>query len=180
MKLFFMSDIHGSLSCLNQALAAYEREQADALVILGDLMYHGPRNPLPEEYRPKEVAERLNAYKERIVAVRGNCDSEVDQMLIEFPMLAEYAMLFIEGRRIFATHGHHRHIDDLPALAAGDLFIQGHTHVPVAEKRGDIIVLNPGSVSLPKENFPRSYGLLAAGCFQVKDFGGNIVKEIAW
>ncbi|WP_058301217.1 phosphodiesterase [Gorillibacterium timonense] len=180
MKLFFMSDIHGSLSCLNQALEAFEQEQADALVILGDLMYHGPRNPLPEEYRPKDVADRLNAYKSRIVAVRGNCDSEVDQMLIEFPMLAEYAMLFYEGRRIFATHGHHHHIDDLPSLAAGDLFIQGHTHVPVAEKRGDIIVLNPGSVSLPKENFPRSYGLMAGSRFQVNSFAGDTVKEISW
>lgn len=180
MKLFFLSDVHGSLAGLNRALEAFEREGADTLVSLGDLLYHGPRNPLPEDYRPKEVAERLNAYKERFVAVRGNCDSEVDQMLIGFPMLAEYAMLFHEKRRIYATHGHHHHIDDLPPLAAGDIFIQGHTHVPVAEKRGEIIVLNPGSVSLPKENYPASYGVMTGGRFEIKDFAGAVIKEIAW
>ncbi|MEO3945403.1 phosphodiesterase [Gorillibacterium sp. CAU 1737] len=180
MKLFFMSDIHGSLTGLNQGLDAFEREGAEVLVLLGDLMYHGPRNPLPDEYRPKEVADRLNAYKSRILAVRGNCDSEVDQMLIEFPMMAEYAMLFADGRRIFATHGHHHHLEDLPALTAGDVFIQGHTHVPVAEKRGEVYVLNPGSVSLPKENHPPSYGLIADRRFQVKSFSGECIKEISW
>lgn len=134
MKLFFMSDIHGSAYWLKKALEAFEQEQAKHLVILGDFLYHGPRNPLPEQYDPKEVASLLNGCKERILAVRGNCDSEVDQMLIEFPMMSEYAVLFYEGRRIFATHGHHHHIDNLPTLSAGDLFIQGHTHVPSRKK----------------------------------------------
>ncbi|WP_040951949.1 phosphodiesterase [Gorillibacterium massiliense] len=178
MKLFFMSDIHGSLRGLNQGLAAFERENADQIVILGDLLYHGPRNPLPEEYNPKEVAARLNAYKRKIISVRGNCDAEVDQMLIEFPVLSDTAILFYEGRRIYATHGHHHHMDNLPGLSEGDVFIQGHTHVPVAEKRDGITLLNPGSVSLPKENFPPSYGILEGTVFQIKDFDGNVLKQI--
>lgn len=178
MKLFFLSDIHGSAAGLNRALAAYEAEGADYLVSLGDLLYHGPRNPLPEDYNPKEVAARLNGVKNKIITVRGNCDSEVDQMLIEFPILAEYAVVLYEGRRIFVTHGHHYHMDHLPALSKGEVFIQGHTHVPVAEKRGGVYVLNPGSVSLPKENYPASYGILADGLFQVKAFDGAVLKEI--
>jgi putative phosphoesterase len=179
MKLFFMSDIHGSICCLNRALEAFEQERADYIVSLGDLLYHGPRNPLPEEYNPQETAAKLNEYKDRIISVRGNCDSEVDQMLIEFPILAEYTILFYEGRRIFATHGHHFHIDNLPNLSTNDIFIQGHTHVPVAEKRGDIFVLNPGSITLPKENNPRSYGVMEDLEFAVKDFAGNVLKRIA-
>jgi uncharacterized protein len=180
MKLFFISDIHGSIDCLNRALEKFGEEQADYIVSLGDLMYHGPRNPLPEAYNPKEVAAKLNAFKDKIMTVRGNCDAEVDQMLVEFPILADYAVLFHEGRRIFAAHGHHHHMDNLPNLAAGDIFIQGHTHVPVAEKRGDIFVLNPGSVTLPKEGFPPSYGIMKGLEFRVKDFAGNVLKQIAF
>jgi uncharacterized protein len=180
MKLFFLSDIHGSITCLDRALEAFKSEKADYIVSLGDLMYHGPRNPLPEDYNPKEVAARLNEYKDRIMTVRGNCDSEVDQMLVEFPIMAEYAVLFHEGRRIFITHGHHHHIENLPALTSGDVFIQGHTHVPVAEKRGDIYVLNPGSITLPKENYPASYGVLEGSEFKIKDFAGNVLKEITF
>lgn len=180
MKLFFISDIHGSVDCLNRTLEKFGEERADYIVSLGDLLYHGPRNPLPEAYNPKEAAAKLNAYKDKIMTVRGNCDAEVDQMLIDFPILADYAILFHEGRRIFATHGHHHHMDNLPNLAAGDIFIQGHTHVPVAEKRGDIFVLNPGSVTLPKEGFPPSYGVLEGLEFRVKDFEGNVLKQISF
>lgn len=179
MKLFFISDIHGSKYWVSRALEKFERERADQIVILGDLMYHGPRNPLPEEYNPQEVANLLNQYKDRIVSVRGNCDSEVDQMLLEFPILSEYAILFYEGRRIFATHGHHFHIDNLPNLSKNDGFIQGHTHLPVAEKRGDVLVFNPGSVSLPKENNPNSYAVLDNLEFRIKDFEGNVLKSIS-
>lgn len=179
MKLFFMSDIHGSVHWLNKALEAFGREQADQIVILGDLLYHGPRNPLPDGYDPKEVAARLNEYKDRIVTVRGNCDSEVDQMLIEFPIMAEYALLLYEGRRIFATHGHHYGIDRLPNLSKNDIFIQGHTHLPVAEKREELYVLNPGSISLPKENHPNSYAVMEGLEFRIKDFEGNTLKQIA-
>lgn len=180
MKLFFMSDIHGSAHWLTKALDRFDQEQADHLVILGDLLYHGPRNPLPEEYNPKAVAEALNARKEKIMTVRGNCEAEVDQMLLEFPVMADYAILLYEGRRIFATHGHHFSMDNLPPLTKGDVFIQGHTHVPVAELRGDLYVLNPGSISIPKENYPNSYAVLENNRFTVKDFAGQTIKEIVF
>lgn len=180
MKLLVVSDIHGSLEGVNRALEKFEQERAEYILSLGDLLYHGPRNPLPEGYNPKETAAKLNAYKDKIMTVRGNCDAEVDQMLIEFPIMADYAVLFHEGRRIFATHGHHHHMDCLPNLAAGDIFIQGHTHIPVAEKRGDVFVLNPGSVSLPKEGYRPSYGILEGLEFQVKDFEGNVLKRISF
>lgn len=179
MKLFFMSDIHGSIDWLNRALEKFEQEQADYIVLLGDLLYHGPRNPLPEGYNPKEVAAKLNAYKDKIMTVRGNCDAEVDQMMIEFPILAEYIVLFHEGRRIFVTHGHHHSIDQLPHLSAGDVFVQGHTHLPVAEQRGEIFVLNPGSIALPKENNPNSYAVLENNEFRIKDFEGRVIKQIS-
>lgn len=178
MKLFFISDIHGSAAWLNRALAKFAEEGADQIVLLGDALYHGPRNPLPDEYNPKEVAAALNRYKQKIIAVRGNCDAEVDQMLIEFPVMADYAMLFHEGKRIFATHGHLYSMDQLPPLSPNDLFIQGHTHVPVAEKRGQIYVLNPGSISLPKENHPHSYAVLEGHEFRIMDFAGNVIKRI--
>lgn len=178
MKIFFLSDIHGSLACLNRALAAFAAEEADYIVSLGDLLYHGPRNPLPEDYNPKEVAEKLNDYKDRIMTVRGNCDSEVDQMLIEFPIMSEYVILFHKGRRIFATHGHHYHMENLPGLSPGDVFIQGHTHLPVAEKRGGVFVLNPGSITLPKGGNPASYGLLEGLEFSIKDLAGDVLKKI--
>jgi uncharacterized protein len=180
MKLMFISDIHGSLLWLNRALDCFHQEQADFMVVLGDLLYHGPRNPLPDEYNPKEVAATLNRYKEKILAVRGNCDSEVDQMLIDFPIMAESAWVFHEGRRIYATHGHHHSIENLPHLSRGDIFIQGHTHIPVAERRGDIVVLNPGSVALPKENQAHTYGVMEGLEFRIADLEkGHIVKRIA-
>lgn len=180
MKLLVMSDVHGSLAGLERALEKFGEERTDYILSLGDLLYHGPRNPLPESYNPKEVAARLNAYKDKIMTVRGNCDAEVDQMLIEFPVLADYAVLFLDGRRIFATHGHHHHMEHLPHLSPGDIFIQGHTHIPVAERRGEIYVLNPGSVSLPKGNDAASYGVLDEKGFTVKDFAGKVLKEIAF
>ncbi|MGG6313064.1 phosphodiesterase [Paenibacillus macerans] len=179
MKLMFISDIHGSGAWLDRAIAKAEEERPDQIVMLGDFLYHGPRNPLPEGYDPKRVAETLNRHKQCIVAVRGNCDAEVDQMLLEFPMMADYAMIFAEGRRIYATHGHGFNIDQLPPLTDKDVFIQGHTHIPVADHKNGVFVLNPGSIALPKENYPNSYGILHDGEFAVKDFDGGIVKRIA-
>ncbi|WP_410513188.1 phosphodiesterase [Paenibacillus sp. BR2-3] len=179
MKLMFISDIHGSLYWLDKALGKVEEEQPDSLVILGDFLYHGPRNPLPDGYDPQGVAARLNPYGSTIVAVRGNCDAEVDQMLLEFPMMGDYVMILHEGRRIYATHGHGFSMENLPLLSKGDVFIQGHTHVPVADIKEGVYVLNPGSISLPKENHPNSYGIIENGMFNVKDFEGNIVKRIA-
>ncbi|OKP83412.1 phosphodiesterase [Paenibacillus helianthi] len=178
MKLMFISDIHGSLHWLEQALLKAEEEQPHTLVILGDFLYHGPRNPLPDGYDPQGVAARLNAYGKSLVAVRGNCDAEVDQMLLQFPMMGDYVLILHEGRKIYATHGHGFSIDNLPQLTSGDVFIQGHTHLPVADVKEGITVLNPGSISLPKENHPNSYGILENGDFIIKDFAGNIVKQI--
>ncbi|WP_025691805.1 phosphodiesterase [Paenibacillus zanthoxyli] len=178
MKLMFISDIHGSLHWLKKALEKFAEEKPDGLVILGDFMYHGPRNPLPEGYDPKGVAQELNAIKRQITAVRGNCDSEVDQMLLDFPMMGDYTQILYEGRRIYVTHGHGFSIENLPELSEGDIFIQGHTHVPVADVKEGIYVLNPGSISLPKENNPNSYGVLEGGEYTVKSFAGETVKSI--
>ncbi|MGL6130802.1 MAG: phosphodiesterase, partial [Fusobacteriaceae bacterium] len=125
MKIFVISDIHGSLFYLKKALEAFEKEEADYILILGDILYHGPRNQLPKEYNPKDVAEVLNGYKDKIISVRGNCDSEVDQMVIEFPIMSDYSNLFWNGHRIFATHGHHFNIEKLPPLQKGDILIHG-------------------------------------------------------
>ncbi|MNZ66970.1 Phosphodiesterase YfcE [compost metagenome] len=179
MKLMFISDIHGSLHWLNQTLDKATQEQPDQMVILGDFLYHGPRNPLPEGYNPGKVAEVLNLHKQQIVAVRGNCDSEVDQMLIQFPILADYAMLYHEGRRIYATHGHGFNMEHLPPIMENDIFIQGHTHIPVAEYRDGYYLLNPGSVALPKSSYPHTYGIIENGIFVVKDFDGGVVKQIS-
>lgn len=178
MKLMLISDIHGSSAWLDRAMAKAAEEQPDQIIMLGDFLYHGPRNPLPDGYDPKQVAATLNEHKHNLIAVRGNCDAEVDQMLLEFPMMADYAMLYFEGRRIYVTHGHGYSIEQLPPLAPGDVFIQGHTHVPVADIKDGIYVLNPGSIALPKENFPNSYGILKAGAFIVKDFAGEVIKRI--
>lgn len=178
MKLFFISDIHGSLHYLNRALENFRSEEADYIVILGDELYHGARNPLPAGYSPKEVAEVLNGLADRIIAVRGNCDSEVDGMVLDFPMMAAYSTILYNGRRLFLTHGHIYNENNLPRLRAGDVFIYGHTHIPVAEKKGDIVVINPGSITLPKENNPNSYGVLQGNTFSIKDLEGNVFKEV--
>ncbi|QEK11742.1 phosphodiesterase [Crassaminicella thermophila] len=178
MKLFFVSDIHGSLYYFKKALEAYESEKADHMVILGDALYHGPRNPLPKEYSPKEVAELLNTYKDNIIAVRGNCDSEVDQMIIDYPMMGDYAIILYNNRKLFLTHGHVYNKDHLPNLRENDVLIHGHTHIPVAEKMDKIYLLNPGSIALPKENNPNSYAVLEKDLFEIKDLSGNVIKSI--
>lgn len=179
MKLFFMADIHGSLFYLNKALQMYERENADFIVILGDELYHGARNPLTKDYNPKEVTALLNSLSSKIIAVRGNCDSEVDQMVLDFPITSTYSMVLYENHRLFLTHGHIYNEQNLPKLASGDVFIYGHTHVPKAEKIGGITVINPGSISLPKENSPNSYGILEGNEFFIKNLDGNIIKQIS-
>lgn len=151
MKLFFASDIHGSLTAAKLMIAAYKRSGADQLVLLGDLLYHGPRNPLPEQYDPKAVAALLNENKATIMSVRGNCDAEVDQMLLEFPCLADYAMLLIDGHRFYVTHGHLFDEQHLPPLQNGDIFVHGHFHVPMLRKKDGMVIVNPNSVSLPKQ-----------------------------
>ena len=178
MKLFIISDIHGSLHFLKKAIDSFEKEHADYLVILGDELYHGARNPLPEGYNPKEVAALLNAYSEKIIAVRGNCDSEVDQMVLDFPMMPDYSIILHQGRRLFLSHGHIYNSGSLPKLSKGDVFMYGHTHIPVAEKKEDIYIINPGSISMPKENNPNTYAVLDEDIITIKDLDGNTFKEI--
>ncbi|HEX3028491.1 MAG TPA: phosphodiesterase [Clostridia bacterium] len=178
MKLIFISDIHGSLFYAKKAVEAYEREQADFIVILGDVLYHGPRNPLPKEYNPKEVALLFNRYAEKIIAVRGNCDTEVDQMVLEFEIMAPYSTLLCGNRRIFLTHGHILNKENPPKLRGNDVLIYGHSHIPLAEKNGSIYVVNPGSISMPKENNPNTYAVLEEDAFKIMDFEGNLFKML--
>ena len=170
MKWMIASDLHGSAYYCRKMLEAFEREGADRLFLLGDLLYHGPRNDLPREYAPKEVIPLLNGKKEKLLCVRGNCDAEVDQMVLEFPILADYAVLPVGRRLIYATHGHIYHVKNLPPLAPGDVLLHGHTHVPAWTEFGQgNLYLNPGSVSIPKENSPHSYMTLEENTMQWKE-----------
>lgn len=178
MKLFFISDIHGSAYYLSKALDIYDKENADYIVILGDALYHGARNPLPKEYNPKKVAELLNTYKNNIIAVRGNCDSEVDQMVLNYPLMSEYSTILYNGKRLFLTHGHIYNKNNLPNINSGDILISGHTHIPVIEKLNNILFINPGSITFPKENTPHCYGILSENLFKIKTLEGETFKEI--
>lgn len=168
-KWMIASDLHGSAHYCRLLLERLEEEQADRLIFLGDLLYHGPRNDLPAEYDTKAVTKLLNGVKDKLLCVKGNCDSEVDQMVLEFPMLAEYAVLPVGDRLCYLTHGHNYGPDNLPPMAKGDILISGHTHVPVFHQKGGMVLLNPGSVSLPKEQTPHSYMTLTDGEFVWKD-----------
>ena len=176
MKWMIASDLHGSAYHCRKMLEAFEREGADRLFLLGDLLYHGPRNDLPREYAPKEVIPLLNGRKEKLLCVRGNCDAEVDQMVLEFPVLADYAVLPVGQRLIYATHGHIYHVKNLPPLAPGDVLLHGHTHVPAWTEFGQgNLYLNPGSVSIPKENSPHSYMTLEGNTMQWKELESSAV-----
>lgn len=177
MKLLIASDIHGSAYFCRQLLEAYEREGADKLILLGDVLYHGPRNDLPKDYAPKEVIAMLNARKEEILCVRGNCDTEVDQMVLEFPILADYGFLYERGRMIFLTHGHVFNEKHLPMLKDGDILLHGHTHVPVCREHETYVYMNPGSVSIPKEGSAHSYMTYEAGVFLWKNLEGEVYQE---
>lgn len=179
-KIMIASDIHGDAKTTELLLERYRESGAEKLVILGDILYHGPRNDLPEGYAPKKVIELLNAYKNDILAVRGNCDTEVDQMVLTFPVLADYAYLTFDGLRIFATHGHNYNTEKRPPLKAGDILIHGHTHVLKIEEFGEgNLYINPGSVTLPKENNERSYMIYENRTFSIKSLdSGKIIKEI--
>ena len=173
MKLMIASDIHGSASCCRKMLEAMERERADRLLLLGDILYHGPRNDLPENYDPKAVIAMLNGLPDAPLCVRGNCDTEVDQMVLEFPVMADYALIEADGRSIFATHGHLYNPMRLPPLKQGDILLCGHTHVPAWEVHEGYRYYNPGSVSIPKENSEKSYMILDGGVFLWKTMEGE-------
>jgi len=173
MKWMIASDIHGSAYWCEKLLEDFEREGAQGLLLLGDLLYHGPRNALPRDYEPQRAAEMLNAHSEHIMAVRGNCDAEIDQMLLSFPMLADYAILSEGNTLIFATHGHLYNRESVPPLAKGKVLLNGHFHVPACEERDDFLYINPGSVSIPKEDSPNSYVIFEDGLFLWKAIGGE-------
>lgn len=177
MKLMIASDIHGSAFYCRKMLDAYEREKADKMLILGDILYHGPRNDLPKEYAPKEVIAMLNPLKENFLCVRGNCDTEVDQMVLEFPILAEYALLDLDGQTVFATHGHKFNPLNPPMLKKGDILLNGHTHVPACDVKDGYIYMNPGSVSIPKENSEHSYMIYENGEFTWKNLEGEVYRK---
>ena len=179
MKIMVASDIHGSALYCRRMLERFDEEGADKLLLLGDLLYHGPRNPLPEEYNPKAVAEMLNARKQQILCVRGNCDGEVDQMMREFPIMADYCILSVGSRMVFATHGHHHNENSLPMLQEGDILLHGHTHIPVLEDRGDYNLANPGAVTLPKQNSVRGYLLLEDGILTLKDLDNTVERKLS-
>ncbi len=172
LKWLIASDLHGSAYYVRQLLEAFHREQADRLLLLGDILYHGPRNDLPQDYAPKEVIALLSSVSDRILCVRGNCDAEVDQMVLPFPILAEHAVLPIGKRLMYCTHGHRFHRDALPPLCPGDILLYGHTHVPLCAP-GRVVCLNPGSVSIPKEDSWHGYMTLEGVHFRWMDFEGT-------
>ncbi|MBR4554465.1 MAG: phosphodiesterase [Ruminococcus sp.] len=163
MKLFIASDIHGSAYWCERMLSAFEREQADKLLLLGDLLYHGPRNPLPEGHDPKTVAGMLNRYKSRIICVRGNCDCEVDQMMLDFPVLADYAWVYADDCELFASHGHHYNKQTPPPLAEGSYLLNGHFHIPEITECEGFTYVNCGSAALPKNGTAHSYVIFEDG-----------------
>ncbi|MGY3901530.1 phosphodiesterase [Aeromonas lusitana] len=166
MKIAIISDIHGSLTALERVLARLEPWQPDHYLLLGDLLNHGPRNPVPEGYAPEAVAERLNMLAPRIMAVRGNCDSEVDQMLLHFPITAPYNQMLVDGRRWFVSHGHLYRPDEVP-LPSGSLFISGHTHLPVLAREEERVLMNPGSICFPRGEWAASYGCYEDGLMRI-------------
>lgn len=177
MKLLIASDIHGSEFYCKKILEAYKSENADRLVLLGDILYHGPRNDLPEGYAPKKVIDLLNAMKNEILCVRGNCDTEVDQMVLDFPILADYAVLTAGSRLVYVTHGHNFNENNLPPMKKGDILLHGHTHVPKCVEHEDYVYMNPGSVSIPKENSWHGYMILENESFVWKNLDGEIMMN---
>ena len=180
MKLMIASDIHGCAPACKSLLEAFAASRAEWLILLGDILYHGPRNDLPEGYDPKAVISMLSEVSDKLFCVRGNCDTEVDQMVLPFPILSETALLFVDGKTWFACHGHRAGANptagDLLGLPAGSVVLSGHTHIPVLETNEfGILLFNPGSVSIPKGGFPASYGVYEDGIFAVADFDGNTV-----
>ena len=178
MKLMIASDIHGSYFYCKKMCEAYRREKGEKLILLGDILYHGPRNDLPEEYAPKKVIALLNDMSREILCVRGNCDTEVDQMVLDFPVLADYGILYLQGHMVYITHGHIFNMENLPKLKAGDILLHGHTHVQAMEPFGDgNLYLNPGSVSIPKNGNRHSYMIYEDGVFAIKDMDGGVIMK---
>ena len=179
MKLLIASDIHGDADCCQAMLAAAEREGAEKILILGDILYHGPRNDLPEGYAPKKVIELLNAISDKLLCVRGNCDTEVDQMVLSFPVLSDTAFVYDgeEKLTLFMSHGHKYSPDNLPPISGRVVFLYGHTHLQGLCQKDGIPCLNPGSVSLPKGGNKKTYAVYESAAITVKDLDGNEVER---
>jgi len=173
MKIMIASDIHGSAYYCEKMVEAYKKERAGKLLLLGDILYHGPRNDLPKDYDPKLVITMLNKISSEILCVRGNCDSEVDQMVLDFPIMAEYCILYMDNHMIFATHGHKFNEETPPTLKKRDILLNGHTHIPGCTEHKNYIYINPGSVAIPKENSKHGYMIMENKEFIWKDFEGN-------
>lgn len=174
MKFLIASDIHGSAFYCKKLLDRFASERADKLLILGDVLYHGPRNSLPKNYSPADVAAMLNPLRDKILCVRGNCDSEVDQMVLDFPIMAQYAILSLGNRTVFVTHGHEFNLSSPPPYSQGDILLHGHTHIPALTEQNGLLYINPGSVSIPKQNSPHSYIILENNTFTWKNTDGEI------
>ena len=177
MKYIIASDIHGSFYYAEKLIEKFNESGADKLILLGDILYHGPRNDLPKDYSPKKVIPLLNNLSDKICCVRGNCEAEVDQMVLSFPCMSDYSLLHINGTDMFITHGHIYSPEKMSGFKKG-IFASGHTHIPVLKKNGNIIILNPGSVSIPKGGFDNSYAILGDKKIEIFDFDGNIIKSI--
>ncbi len=174
MKLVIASDLHGSETYVRMLLDRIAEEAPERIVLLGDLLYHGPRNDLPQGYDTKQVAALLNEHAARIVAVRGNCDAEVDQMVLDFPCMGDSATIVVDGHMLFCTHGHvfsptaePGAPDAAPPLPPSSAFLSGHTHVKTLAERAGVLYVNPGSVSLPKDG-SRSFAVYENGTFTLK------------
>ena len=178
MKWMIASDIHGSAFYCEKLLESMKKENAEKLILLGDILYHGPRNALPREYEPPKVAELLNGVKEKILAVRGNCDSEVDQMVLQFPIMAEYAVWCAGRKNIYLCHGHKNDNEPKLPLMNGDILMCGHTHVPECTDKGNYTYMNPGSVSIPKQDSYHGYMILTEETILWKDLDGNVQREV--
>ena len=176
MKYFVASDIHGSATFCQRMLDAYFKEGADRLILLGDILYHGPRNDLPEGYAPKQVISMLNDVKSELFCVRGNCDTEVDQMVLDFPILADYALIPLGKRTVFVTHGHRYNTDSPPPMKQGDILLHGHTHVPACTEFNGCLYVNPGSVSIPKEDSWHGYMIIEENRLVWKDLESEVKK----
>ena len=182
MKLMIASDIHGSAKWCEKMLEAWRREAPDRLVLLGDLLYHGPRNDLPEDYAPKRVIAMLNDIAPHLLCVRGNCEAEVDQMVLEFPIMADYAILEQKTYLVYLTHGHVFNEQHLPPLAPGDVLLHGHTHVPVLREHETYTYINPGSVAIPKEDSWHGYMILEDGVYTWKSLeeADFMSRRLSW
>ena len=183
MKYMIASDIHGSAKWCERLLEAWREEAPDRLILLGDLLYHGPRNDLPEDYAPRKVIAMLNAVASELLCVRGNCEAEVDQMVLDFPVMADYCALLLDGHIIYATHGHVYGEDNPPPLRKGDVLLCGHTHVPGLRRHETFTYVNPGSVSIPKNGSAHGYCVLEGGSLTWKDLGRQneaYMREKLW